>query len=88
MGNTINLAVFSKILESINLIEKSGINYTFRTTVVKGLHTSSEISALHMRCGKHYAIQNYNPEIVLKPNIKFERFSNNDFKGSLGKYAK
>jgi len=76
VGYALNKEGFNKILESISLIESSGIHYEFRTTVVKGLHSIEQIKALKNRFGKVYKIQNFNPEITLNPNPAFQAFSN------------
>ncbi len=79
VGNTINRTVFDKILRSITLIENAGIDYEFRTTVIKGIHQPEQIKALRKRFGRHYKIQQFNPEITLNPDLTGEPFSEKEF---------
>lgn len=50
-----------KILESIKLIENSGIAYEFRTTVVPGFHTVEDIEEISkmLKSTSQYCIQNF-----------------------------
>jgi len=75
VGYALNEETYNKVLESISLIENSGIAYEFRTTAVKGLHRLEQIRSLRNRFGKTYKIQNFNPGICLKPNAGFQTFS-------------
>lgn len=54
---------FSPIEKSIRLLMESGIDYEFRTTVVKGLHTAAEIEeiAKMLSGAKRYFLQQYRP---------------------------
>jgi pyruvate formate lyase activating enzyme len=79
VGNWISKEVFSKILNSINLIKNSNIDYEFRTTIAKGLHSKEHIQILKKQFGTNYQIQNFNPEIVLNPDLNLEPFSENEF---------
>jgi pyruvate formate lyase activating enzyme len=49
------------ILESIELIKKSGLKYEFRTTVVENLLSSFDVKLIQMELGegKKYCIQNF-----------------------------
>jgi pyruvate formate lyase activating enzyme len=80
VGNWINEDIFEKILNSIKIIKKSKIDYEYRTTVAKGLHKKEDIKILKKQFGKNYHIQNFNPEIVLNPNLKIEPFSESEYK--------
>lgn len=80
VGNWISEDVFAKILNSIDIIKKSKINYEFRTTVAKGLHKKDDIKILKKQFGKNYQIQNFNPEIVLNPDLDLEPFSESEYK--------
>lgn len=53
--------VFEPIAESIKLIKESGINYEFRTTVVKELHTRADIMEIGagLGPGSKWFLQNY-----------------------------
>ncbi|GEM_PF-3086374 len=46
VGNCIDKKMCTKIINSINLIDKSKANYEFRTTVIKGTHTVKQINWL------------------------------------------
>ena len=50
-----------KIMESIRLIQSSGIAHEFRTTAVKGIHTPADIEAIARLIGPHspYFIQGF-----------------------------
>lgn len=79
VGNWINEEMFSKILNSINLIKKSEIDYEFRTTVAKGLHSKEHIRILKKQFGTNYQIQNFNPEIVLNSNLNLKPFLESEY---------
>jgi pyruvate formate lyase activating enzyme len=70
-NKTIDVA---KITRSIALIKNSGIEYEFRTTLVRSLLTEEDI----MKCGrliqgaKRYYLQKFNPETVLDEKYKRE----------------
>jgi len=80
VGNWINRKIFSKILESIELIENTDVDHEFRTTIIKGVHQKAQIQHLKRRFGKNYKVQNFNPKIVLDPNLKGEPFSEREYK--------
>ncbi len=75
VGNILNRQLFENILLSVRLIEDSEIEYTFRTTVIKGVHQPEHIRQLRKRFGNHYTVQPFNPEVVLDPDMKGEPFS-------------
>ncbi|RZT95761.1 pyruvate formate lyase activating enzyme [Ancylomarina subtilis] len=75
VGHALNEETYKNVLESISLIEKSHIEYEFRTTIVKGLHSIDQIKSLKKRFNQHYKVQNYNPVITLNDNPEFEPFS-------------
>jgi len=79
VGYHINKNTFNKILQSIDLIKSSEIDYQFRTTIVKGLHTIKQIRVLQKQFGAKYQIQNFNPEIILNPDLNIEPFSLSEF---------
>mgnify|MGYP003331500117 CR=1 FL=1 len=66
---------FTKIELSKNLIMNSGIDYHFRTTVIKGVHNQSEVRNIAKFCqnASKYVIQNFNNKKTL--NSKFRKFS-------------
>ncbi|RXQ95843.1 anaerobic ribonucleoside-triphosphate reductase activating protein [Ancylomarina salipaludis] len=78
VGYALSTIGFKNVMESIGLIENSGIAYEFRTTIVKGLHKIDQINSLKKRFNQHYKIQNYNPEITLNDNPEFEPFSKSE----------
>lgn len=79
IGNRINPTDFTKILKTISIIKRSKINYEFRTTVAKGLHTKENIKLLKKLFGEKYKIQNFNSEIVLTANSGIEPFSISEY---------
>lgn len=60
------------ILKSINIIENSGIDYEFRTTIIKEFHTLSDIDYISKKLDKKskYYIQNFvKSDAVLDKNL-------------------
>ena len=53
--------LFGKTLRSMSIIKLSGIDYEFRTTIVKGLHEISDMDGLGqlVRGAKRYFLQNF-----------------------------
>ncbi len=53
--------LFGKTLRSMSIIKLSGIDYEFRTTIVKGLHELSDMDSLGqlVRGAKRYFLQNF-----------------------------
>ena len=78
VGNFINHRIFENILRSIELIQNAGIDYEFRTTVIKGLHTIDDILFLKNTFKENYKIQNFNPEVVLDPHTNYSAFTNEE----------
>jgi pyruvate formate lyase activating enzyme len=62
------------IQKSIALIMKSGVDYEFRTTVVKELHTNEVLEQMSdmMNGSKQFFLQNFRPQKTLNP--KFETY--------------
>ncbi len=75
VGNILKKKTYHKILESIEIIKNSGIEYEFRTTVVKGLHSIDEIKTLKKQFINHYKLQNFKPSKIINPNLGFRSFS-------------
>ncbi|WP_029521796.1 anaerobic ribonucleoside-triphosphate reductase activating protein, partial [Persephonella sp. KM09-Lau-8] len=52
-----------KILSSVELIKNSGIDYEFRTTLIKNFHSLKEILQICqiIKNSKRYVLQNFNP---------------------------
>lgn len=69
-GAKINL---KDIRKSIEIIKKSGIDYEFRTTVVRGIHSKHDIIQItqDIAPARAYFLQNFRPEKTLDP--KFEK---------------
>lgn len=68
----------NKILESVNTIKNSNINYEFRTTLIKNIHTLEhikEISGTILKGVKNYNLQNFKKTKILNPNFSWESFS-------------
>ncbi len=84
---------YQKIKRSIKLIVDSGADYEFRTTVVKGIHTSKDIEEIGsiLKGTKSFAIQNFNPGKTLDPGFDKENsFSDptlKDFKKIMQTYV-
>lgn len=66
----------SPYLESINLLLNSNIEYEFRTTVIKKVHTSDDIENIskYINWAKNYFIQNFKKQKTLNPNFNWESF--------------
>jgi len=64
-------------LESIKIILNSNIDYEFRTTVIKWVHTKRIIEniAKYIKWAKNYYLQNYKWWNTLNPNFKWESFT-------------
>lgn len=80
-------------LESIKTILNSNINYEFRTTCIKWIHTKESIEniAKYIAWAKNYYLQNYRSWNTLDPNFAWKSFSNNElleFKKIWEKYIK
>lgn len=69
-------------LETIDLILKSSIDYEFRTTVVKWLHSKETINniAKYITWAKNYYLQNYKKGNTLDKNFKWESFTEKELK--------
>jgi pyruvate formate lyase activating enzyme len=62
-------AAEGQIAESIKLIQESGIDYEFRTTLVKEVHTPDVINEMCrlLKGAKKLYLQSFRPEITLNP---------------------
>ena len=81
---------FQKLLQ---ILIESEIEYEYRTTVVKGLHTADDIEnmAYYIRWAKNYYLQNYVGGNTLDPNFGWEPFSDEElmeFQKIAQKYVK
>ena len=63
---------FASIKHSRDLIKNAGIDYEFRTTVIKGFHDEEEMKKIAQFCrgAKKYTIQNFRPQKVLDQGFK------------------
>ena len=81
---------FININESINILKTSNIDYEFRTTCVKGLHTIEDMEdiGLMIKGAKKYFLQNYrsNEQISNLPYKSFEKTELESFINILKKY--
>lgn len=74
----------NRVKESIDIIMNSGLNYEFRTTCVKGLHTSIDFQEIKdiIKGAKKYFLQNYKaaPGMEDLPYKPFEKEELEKFK--------
>lgn len=68
---------FQKLLQ---ILLESSIDYEYRTTVAKGLHTADDIEnmAVYIRGAKHYYLQNYIGGNTLNPDFGGTPFSDEE----------
>ena len=82
---TIKTMDTNKLSESINLIMNAGIDYEFRTTVVKGIHTDFDFEEIGkwIEGANKYFIQNYrdNENVMVKG---YESFTDEELEHILG----
>lgn len=90
-----NVPNSSKLIQkSVNLIMNSGLDYEFRTTYVKGIHTidSAEQIAKIVQGAKIYYIQNFRPGKSIDPALdrtnSFTRKELKEIKKIASKYVK
>lgn len=82
------------ILQTINLIKDSGLDYEFRSTLVKGLHDENDVEAMAkvIAGAKRYFLQNFNEQEVLVGNksglMNFSGSEMTDFCKLAEKYVK
>lgn len=70
----------NKVQESIDVILDSGIEYQFRTTVIKGVHTSEIINSIKNRVGDNLKIQNLRSDTTLSNELtEKDEFSESEF---------
>jgi len=86
-------ASISKINQSIKLIRNSGVDYEFRTTVVPGIHTKTDLVRIGkwLKGSKKYVLQQFrsefptlDPKYMHKPTYSLEELKN--FKQALESY--
>lgn len=82
-----------KFEESINVIRQSHVDYEFRTTVIKWIHTRDDIIsiAIFLAGARRYYLQNYRPWSTLDPEFSWESFTESEllrFSEDASKYVK
>jgi len=80
VGQVVSQQNFNHILKSIKLIEESQIEFEFRTTVAKGLHTIEQIKSLNNRFSPSYSIQNFKPAVTLSESHHYQAWSLDELK--------
>ncbi len=83
----------SRIIKSIQLIKESGINYEFRTTVMKEFHSKEDLIKIGewLKGSEKYVLQNYNPKEGQVEDKIFTPFSKEElleYKSLLSDYIK
>ena len=71
-------ALFEKIMRSVHILKNSSIDYEFRTTVVRGLHTAADFEDIRTwlsGCRQYYLQSFRDCSEVLQPNHSFSSFS-------------
>jgi pyruvate formate lyase activating enzyme len=79
-------------VESIDILLSANIDYEFRTTVIKWVHSDQDMEKIvqSISWAKNYYIQNYRPWNTLKQNFIWESFLESeldDFKNIAEKYV-
>ena len=70
-----------KLIESINLIKKSKVKHEFRTTIIKGMHTTKDLDTIVKLVGDSpYYLQNFRMEVPVI-NKKLDGFTEEELKG-------
>lgn len=66
--------------ESVRIIMESAPDYEFRTTVIKGIHTSNDIEdmARGIDGARRYYLQNYRPGDILDPSFSGTSFAHEE----------
>lgn len=82
-----------KYQESIDCVRQSHIDYEFRTTVIKWIHTRDDIVsiAISLAGARRYYLQNYRPWSTLDPEFSWESFTESEllrFSEDASKYVK
>jgi len=81
VGNVLTPQQFENIKESIKILMNSEIDYEFRTTLIKGVHTKEDVLNIckTIRGARKYFLQEFNPEHVLKKKFHtFTSFNENE----------
>ncbi len=71
-----------KYIKSIDLIISQAKDYEFRSTVIEGVHTESDIREMtsYIKEAKKYYLQNYRDSITLDPSFVWRSFHENYLK--------
>jgi pyruvate formate lyase activating enzyme len=72
----------NKYLESIEIIMNSDVNYEFRTTVIKWIHTNDDIEEIVrlIKWAKNYYLQNFRSGNTLKKDFEWKPFNVSELK--------
>ncbi|TKG96448.1 anaerobic ribonucleoside-triphosphate reductase activating protein [Puteibacter caeruleilacunae] len=70
VGARLSEVAFDQVLHSVNIIKDSGIPHQFRSTVVGGLHTETDVTVLNNQFNGKLKIQQYREGDVLDPSVE------------------
>ena len=70
VGEQFSLIDLNNIIESIQLVKNSVIDFEFRTTLVKPFHSIQNIQDMSDYLTGNYYLQEFNPSKILKTDIK------------------
>ena len=87
-GNLVNV---EDIKQSIDLVKKGGVDYEFRTTMVKELHTEEIINDMMelLEGSKSFYLQQFRPRKTLKEEFsKYNSFTNLEIEEIKKKFEK
>lgn len=76
--------------KTIKYLLDSDVDYEFRTTVIKWVHTKEDIEkiACFISWAKAFYLQNYRPEKTLNPDFKWDKFSQKELEELLNIWKK
>lgn len=83
VGNHLTEKMFSNVLDTFELIKNSVIDYEFRTTVVKELHSMEDFIKISekLKGVNKYSLQKFNNSEVLDKSFeKYSSYSDEEFK--------
>ncbi len=80
IGVTQTKKFFDEYQRLFKLLAKSGVEYEYRTTLVKGLHTLADVEAMakYIEGAQHYYLQNYIWGNTLDPNFWGQSFDDDE----------
>ena len=84
VGKQFSFSQFDKVLESVRLIQQSNIEYEFRSTLVKNIHSIEDIKQMVESVQGDFFFQKYNPDHILQPEYKiYEAYTDEELENSL-----